>query len=545
MNKQVSLNCKIVLAKSHPNNEAEIFAIGEIPATLADLHMRIQKTCLGRLPSKYDIYYEDLSDNLHLVSSEPDYKALVRAHPADKSRTIRFHVHEAFEKLGDSLSELEKQLGGMASYGESDKKQPLKKLEDIDMTVSVMTNQLPTSRTTANTGSQGIPGMNTNINSGMNIPNKKEQPIIPQKNWNENLNLEPAVRKNDQSNPIIGQKNENALHNPANVVGQHKEQKVFEEQKGIQDIKSPDQQLNLDRLNLTKEQKEGVIEFFDQRFHEFEKRLEAKYETMLEMRIAQLNEHWTRRFDGLQAAVYQQKIPEKQPINKPLEDPNIGEEPKINNIPQKKADELSGQRPNHQAEICSICRNSIVNGIKYECLTCASYKLCEMCYKNTGHPHRVVKIEGFVPIEKKAFDVNILGDVKVRHSFPSPYYEVAFLAQNTGTIAWPGTVFVECLTGFHLGEKKPVRVIQSGKQENMVLQLEAPTEPGTYTSFWRFGYTDSKTQKKEFFGPKFAIEARIGQPEEKKPVQIELNEPGKLSFFTSLVNYFSYRTRCE
>ena len=231
--------------------------------------------------------------------------------------------------------------------------------------------------------------------------------------------------------------------------------------------------------------------------------------------------------------------------------------------------------------LCNECEKQI-NGVKYICLECSSYKCCEECEGKIEHDHPLLKVR--VSLQNKQISPNAqqrqslsysmfispeksskgcVGNLVVRQSLnrsscekkpqysgkiysqnvrdtpisvsPSQEYEVIINIKNTGTETWPKDVKLCCVNGVHRNVEKKLSPLEARENQTICLSLEAPANAGKYLSQWRLYYNDG--EKPRSFGESLFIEIQV---EDNKVAQTKNQRKSDL-VLTEVENVSNYK----
>ena len=164
----------------------------------------------------------------------------------------------------------------------------------------------------------------------------------------------------------------------------------------------------------------------------------------------------------------------------------------------------------HQGIKCDICQKVPIIGIRYKCLQCKSYNLCEDCEKKEGmnHGHLLLKLRDNKQI-KMVVNANAKKEVKLKsHPNPKPqskclnttmryktvnnnnFITIPVKLMNNGKTNWPLPCFFTCNDYISKvkGERVKLSNIKGQPGEivefNIKLDLSQIKKTGDYTSVW-------------------------------------------------------------
>ena len=164
----------------------------------------------------------------------------------------------------------------------------------------------------------------------------------------------------------------------------------------------------------------------------------------------------------------------------------------------------------HQGIKCDICQKVPIIGIRYKCLQCKSYNLCEDCEKKEGmnHGHLLLKLRDNKQI-KMVVNANAKKEVKLKsHPNQKPqskclnttmryktvnnnnFITIPVKLMNNGKTNWPLPCFFTC--NDYISKVKGERVKLSNikgqpgeiAEFNIKLDLSQIKKTGDYTSVW-------------------------------------------------------------
>ena len=164
----------------------------------------------------------------------------------------------------------------------------------------------------------------------------------------------------------------------------------------------------------------------------------------------------------------------------------------------------------HQGIKCDICQKVPIIGIRYKCLQCKSYNLCEDCEKKEGmnHGHLLLKLRDNKQI-KMVVNANAKKEVKLKsHPNQKPqskclnttmryktvnnnnFITIPVKIMNNGKTNWPLPCFFTC--NDYISKVKGERVKLSNikgqpgeiAEFNIKLDLSQIKKTGDYTSVW-------------------------------------------------------------
>jgi len=189
----------------------------------------------------------------------------------------------------------------------------------------------------------------------------------------------------------------------------------------------------------------------------------------------------------------------------------------------------------HSGVICDVCDEPI-SGVRYKCTTCNNYDLCAQCESRPGShdPSHIL-----LKIQKPVTDYGTYGRgcpyVRPRnvnsHSYahaPAPgawhrgnkktaqqsgylsryvqdvtvpdgssvdagiHFVKIWKLRNEGQLAWPEGTYLEFVGGDKLSSEEEVLVppVNPGSEIDVAVDMNAPSKPGRYVSYWRLCTSD-------------------------------------------------------
>ena len=201
-------------------------------------------------------------------------------------------------------------------------------------------------------------------------------------------------------------------------------------------------------------------------------------------------------------------------------------------ISKKDTDDNKKTKVIHENSKCSQCGKSPIEGIRYYCLNCLSYDLCEKCEKKYGEKHghemlmlrrpndlkkykkNILKLTGAQNLNKieekeepkiditkcfsKCFNLKKIYTTRNNNNF----IPIEIIIKNTGDENWPSPCFFTCEDESEVkGERvKLVKCTGKSGEENSLkikILLNNIKKTGTYKSIWVL-----KNENGEEFGEK-------------------------------------------
>jgi len=184
--------------------------------------------------------------------------------------------------------------------------------------------------------------------------------------------------------------------------------------------------------------------------------------------------------------------------------------------------ELAAKRATPRFVHHAICDNcsSPIRGIRYKCLVCADFDLCEACEQLPNihnEAHSFVKVRK--PLQGRAAghsvndpratfvrDVNIEDDSVL---IASQSYTKKWALRNTGLVALPQGCKLVYVNGNKLDVTsiEPIPTAKPGEEFEVTINFEAPAAAGKYKTVWVL--TDAQNNR---FGDPFWIQFSIPEP---------------------------------
>ena len=179
----------------------------------------------------------------------------------------------------------------------------------------------------------------------------------------------------------------------------------------------------------------------------------------------------------------------------------------------------------HYGIKCHECQVFPISGIRYKCIKCQNFDLCEKCEAKTGpnHDHPLLKIrnsyqDDLFQQKYNMKDCKLRSPISIKPTFncvnPSlnfktvnnnNFISVPIKLLNNGRINWPSPCYFKCQEDSEVkGEKIKIikSEVQPGKTVDFKVKLELSNinKTGNYTSVWHL-----EDENGIAFGPKVKI----------------------------------------
>ena len=180
----------------------------------------------------------------------------------------------------------------------------------------------------------------------------------------------------------------------------------------------------------------------------------------------------------------------------------------------------------HYGIKCCQCQVFPITGIRYKCIKCDSYNLCEKCESKFGleHGHPLLKIRNTIqnemydqkynkkenrlrnPIFNKPTFICVNSSLNFKTLNNNIFINIPIKLFNNGRINWPIPCYFACQEEISEIKGEKIRIIkfngEPGKATdfNLKLNLRNITKTGEYKSIWGL-----ENENGESFGPKITI----------------------------------------
>ena len=175
---------------------------------------------------------------------------------------------------------------------------------------------------------------------------------------------------------------------------------------------------------------------------------------------------------------------------------------------------------------CQECQVYPITGIRYKCLKCDCYNLCEVCEEQYGknHGHPLLKLRNTEQTQMFQKKYNIREDktkhqISVKPTFKcvnsslnfktinnNNFIIIPIKLLNNGTTEWPSPCFFKCKKELSDIKGEKVKIMKSGKKAidvKVKLNLSCINKSGEYISIWNL-----EDEKGESFGPTVTIKVK-------------------------------------
>ena len=177
---------------------------------------------------------------------------------------------------------------------------------------------------------------------------------------------------------------------------------------------------------------------------------------------------------------------------------------------------------------CQECQVYPITGIRYKCIKCDCYNLCEICEekhgKNHGHPLLKLRNTEQTQMFEKKYNItedkndhqnSILPTFKCVNSSlnfktinNNDFINIPIKLLNDGTTEWPLPCFFECKEEISDIKGEKVKIIKCSEKMKTVefkvkLDLSNINKSGEYISIWSL-----RDEKGKSFGPQVTIKVK-------------------------------------
>lgn len=180
----------------------------------------------------------------------------------------------------------------------------------------------------------------------------------------------------------------------------------------------------------------------------------------------------------------------------------------------------------HYGIKCYECQVFPITGIRYKCIKCDSYNLCEKCEEKFGqdHGHPLLKIRNIAqsemynekynkketklknPIIKKPTFVCLNSTLNFKTINNNNFINIPIKLFNNGRINWPMPCYFTCQENLSEIKGEKVKITkcsgEPGKAADFTIKIDLSkiTKDGEYKSIWSL-----ENENGESFGPKVKI----------------------------------------
>jgi hypothetical protein len=174
----------------------------------------------------------------------------------------------------------------------------------------------------------------------------------------------------------------------------------------------------------------------------------------------------------------------------------------------------------HYGIKCYKCHTNPIVGIRYKCLECESYDLCEECEAKYGksHGHAFLKLRNTSQVDM--FVKKLESDKQKQMNSTQPtfncenstlnfkvknnnnFINIPVILSNNGNEKWPVPCYFACLEDLSVIKGEKVKINCTGEPGirtnfNIKIDLSNINKAGEYASVWSL-----QDEKGDFFGPK-------------------------------------------
>ena len=194
----------------------------------------------------------------------------------------------------------------------------------------------------------------------------------------------------------------------------------------------------------------------------------------------------------------------------------------------------------HDNSKCSICNISPIIGIRYVCLECVKFQLCQECEKKIGekHGHQMLMLRRSKDLELYKNCINKLKDLNLNEPIEdceqdqeqesidiskcsyictnlqkvyitknnNNFIPISVCLKNTGTSRFPSPCYFVCDSSSQIFGNR-IKLNQTNTPEikfNIKILLDKIKKSGTYKSIWQL-----RNEKNESFGEKITFMVKV------------------------------------
>ena len=417
----------------------EIHRLPEFPKTLPDLRTVVKAKFTAKVPDYFDFKYEDAEKGPLIVSTDSEFNQLVKI--GEQKKTLKLFVVEAKPKSeadsgSISISELQRQYDGLGNFEQPKPTVILSNVQSVDS--NIVSESGAPNKVEKDFG--GIP-ITESVVGGNPLPEKVEK-----KEVEEEKKVEAAVEQKEE--PECEKKvplaDEYSMIKKEPLESKLKQPQLTEEQ-----AKLVEELVN----KRVDEAQKSIIEAMHSKIQEIEKSMQANFAVMLENRLKEAKSEWMKEQQQEQHKQEKDQKPQPQPEVVRVQDKK--DEPVEES---KKVDGDSGEKANPSAE--------------------EARKIPKDYYKAKLVREPQNMLQNLAPREN---------------------YKISFTLRNAGEREWPKTTCFRCINGFYAKNSKNIGLISPEFDCDIELELQAPEEPGHYSSSWRLSFGDDPERYRSFW----------------------------------------------
>ncbi len=176
----------------------------------------------------------------------------------------------------------------------------------------------------------------------------------------------------------------------------------------------------------------------------------------------------------------------------------------------------------HHGITCDGCDMSPIEGVRYKCMSCADFDLCEHCEQNGVHEHHTfLKLkQPLKPAGPRSLSAVFVKDVTIddstKLSAGAEFTKIWRIANN-GPSAWPEDTELRYLRGERMAPAMhAIRVppLKPGEHADISVEMVAPALAGQYTAYWRLYSTALGLESSHAFWVSIQVDT---QPQHQRP----------------------------
>jgi hypothetical protein len=206
----------------------------------------------------------------------------------------------------------------------------------------------------------------------------------------------------------------------------------------------------------------------------------------------------------------------------------------------------------HRGITCDGCGRNPIEGIRYKCMNCADFDLCDTCERAGVHDHHVfLKLKQplqvvhqaswttdqgqtigtnidsptaglaapgvpALPSAPASLSASFVKDVTIEDETvlaPGTRFTKVWRIRNSGKTAWPKDTELHAVKGEMMAceadQSIRVRPLLPGEDADIAVELTAPTQPGEYCMYWRLASVSLAAESAHHFW----VMVRVAEPE--------------------------------